>query len=280
MPFAPEVQQLISQVEQSSGLPVHVAAEPGMRLRATIVQARGNSPAHLLRYKPGSPNLDYLVANQLGFLSRTLSLPPAECWDIAATAAEKEEGIRAMGLGVFSNDFARSMMDQIITQTRSYPVVLRQEDPQAWLNLAMNLEQGGNVADAETAYARVIALDPGGLLAERAEQARNRISGRKLREGGEVLRLDVVAFCREAMRLFASMPADEVKNITMEIAMLGTKGLSVSNPTARHTLRSLPGEFSGLQLLCYEYTGFKLIEPSMDIGFDIAAEYEEARRTH
>jgi tetratricopeptide (TPR) repeat protein len=159
-------------------------------------------------------------------------------------------------------------------------VVLRQEDPQAWLNLAMNLEQGGNVADAETAYARVIALDPGGLLAERAEQARNRISGRRLREGGDGLRPDVVAFCREALRLFAAMPADDVKNITMEIAMLGTKGLSVSNPTARHTLRSLPGEFSGLQLLCYEYTGFKLIEPSVDIGFDIAAEYEEAMRLH
>jgi hypothetical protein len=134
MPFAPEVQQLIRQVEQSSGLPVHVAAEPGMRLRATIVQARGNAAAHLLRYKPGSPNLDYLVANQLGFLSRTLSLPPAERWDIAATAAEKDEGIRAMGLSVFKDDFARSMMDQIITQTRSYPVGLRVD---SWMRMAL-----------------------------------------------------------------------------------------------------------------------------------------------
>jgi hypothetical protein len=130
MPFAPEVQQLISQVEDTSGLPVHVAAEPGMRLRATIVQARGNAPAHLLRYKPGSPNLDYLVANQLGFLTRTLSLPPAERWNLAATAAEKDAGIRSMGLGVFNDDFARSMMDQIITQTRSYPVGLRVD---AWI---------------------------------------------------------------------------------------------------------------------------------------------------
>jgi hypothetical protein len=134
MPFVPEVQQLIRQVEESSGLPVHVAAEPGMRLRATIVQARGNAPAHLLRYKPGSPNLDYLVANQLGFLCRTLSLPPGERWDIAATAAEKDAGIHAMGLGVFNDDFASSMMDQIITQTRSYPVGLRVD---SWMRTAL-----------------------------------------------------------------------------------------------------------------------------------------------
>lgn len=134
MPFAPEVQQLIRQVEESSGLPVHVAVDPAMRLRATIIQARGDAPAHLLRYKPGSPNLDYLVANQLGFLCRALSLPPAERWDIATTPAEKDLGIRAMGLGVFNNDFASSMMDQIITQTSSYPVGLRVD---AWMQTAL-----------------------------------------------------------------------------------------------------------------------------------------------
>ena len=85
-----------------------------------------------------------------------------------------------------------------------------------------------------------------------------------------------MAFCCEALRMFAAMSADEVRRITLEIAMLGTKGLSVSDPSARYTLHSLPGEFSGLQLLCYEYVGFKIIDPTVDIGFDIAADYEEA----
>jgi tetratricopeptide (TPR) repeat protein len=192
-----------------------------------------------------------------------------------AVANDRGDGLARLNLGAALSQCGR--LEEGLDHLKA-AVVLRQEDPQAWLNLAMNLEQSSNIADAETAYGRVIALDPGGLLAERAEQSRNRISGRKLREGGEGLRPDVVAFCREALRLFASMSADEVKSITMEIAMLGTKGLSVSNPTARHTLRSLPGEFSGLQLLCYEYVGFKRIEPSMDIGFDIAAEYAEACR--
>ena len=68
--------------------------------------------------------------------------------------------------------------------------------------------------------------------------------------------------------------------ISVEIAMLGTKGLSVNDPSGKYTLRSLPGSFSGLHLLCLQYVGFKIIDPSVDIGFDVAAEYEEAKRLH
>ena len=52
------------------------------------------------------------------------------------------------------------------------------------------------------------------------------------------------------------------------------------DPSIKHPLRSLPGDFSGLHLLSLEYVGFKIIDPTVDIGFDIAAEYEEARRLH
>ena len=60
--------------------------------------------------------------------------------------------------------------------------------------------------------------------------------------------------------------------------MLGAKGLKVSDPTECYTLTSLPGKFSGLNLLCLEYVGFKRIDSSVDLGFDLAAEYEEALR--
>jgi hypothetical protein len=134
MTLHPATQQMIQKVEELSGLPVHVAAEPGIRLRATIVQARGNAPAHLLRFKPGAPNLDYLVASQLGFLCRALSLPSADRWDMAATTAEQDTGIRLMGLGVFNDDFARSMIGQIITQVRSYSIGLRVD---TWMRTAL-----------------------------------------------------------------------------------------------------------------------------------------------
>jgi hypothetical protein len=62
--------------------------------------------------------------------------------------------------------------------------------------------------------------------------------------------------------------------------MLGAKGFSVNDPSKKYQLRSLPGDFTGLHLLCIEYVGFKIIDPTVDIGFDIAAEYAEARCLH
>jgi hypothetical protein len=50
----------------------------------------------------------------------------------------------------------------------------------------------------------------------------------------------------------------------------------VNNPDSRYTLKSLPGQFSGLHLLCYEYVAFKQFAPDKSIGFDLAAEYEMA----
>jgi Flp pilus assembly protein TadD len=157
-------------------------------------------------------------------------------------------------------------------------VVLMPEDAEAWLNLAMNLEESGETGEASIAYGRVIALDQVGSLAERAEQARNRITNRGLHEAGKGLRADVLSHCVEALHILDGMAKDRVQSITLEIAMLGTKGLSVSDTTAKYTLRGLPGSFSGLQLLCLEYAGFRIVDPSVDIGFDIAAEYEEAKR--
>ena len=156
--------------------------------------------------------------------------------------------------------------------------MLLPSDAQAWLNLAMNLEQSGVTAEAETAYQRVITLDPGGHLAEKAEAGRNRITQAKFRKAGGELRPDVLTYCGDAIRMFEAMPKEEVQRITLEIAMLGAKGLSVTDPSIKHQLRSLPGDFTGLHLLCLEYVGFKIIDPTVDIGFDIAAEYAEAWR--
>ena len=185
--------------------------------------------------------------------------------------------------------FARKNLGAALSQTGQLDeardhlksaVVLLPSDAQAWLNLAMNLEQSGVTAEAETAYQRVIALDPGGHLAEKAEAGRNRITQARFRKAGGELRPDVLTYCGEAIRMFEAMPKDEVQKIALEIAMLGAKGFSVNDPSKIYQLRSLPGDFSGLHLLCIEYVGFKIMDSNVDIGFDIAAEYEEARRLH
>jgi hypothetical protein len=36
------------------------------------------------------------------------------------------------------------------------------------------------------------------------------------------------------------------------------------------------GQFSGLHLLCIEYVGLKMFEPSLDLGFDLSAVHQKA----
>lgn len=74
------------------------------------------------------------------------------------------------------------------------------------------------------------------------------------------------------------MTAPQVQKITFEIGMLGAKELKVSDPTECYTSISLPGTFSGLKLLCLEYVGFQMIDRSVNLDFDLTAEYEEALR--
>lgn len=183
--------------------------------------------------------------------------------------------------------FARKNLGAALSQTGQLDkardhlkaaVVLLPSDPQAWLNLAMNLEQSGVTVEAEIAYQRVIVLDPGGNLAEKAEAARNRITQVKFREESGGLRPDVLTYCGDALRMFEAMSKEEVQRITLEIAMLGANGFSVTDLSIKHQLRHLPGDYSGLHLLCLEYVGFKIIDPTVDMGFNISAEYAEAYR--
>lgn len=65
--------------------------------------------------------------------------------------------------------------------------------------------------------------------------------------------------------------------IAFEIAALGQGGLSVKEPSWKYALKSLPGrEFSGLLLVSMMYVGFKQIDPSVNVGFDLSKEYERA----
>lgn len=69
--------------------------------------------------------VDYLVAYQLGFLVRLFSCPADERYEVMASPAEQEVGMKAMGLGDLPPDFARSMVDQIVIQLRTYSVGFR-----------------------------------------------------------------------------------------------------------------------------------------------------------
>jgi hypothetical protein len=58
--------------------------------------------------------------------------------------------------------------------------------------------------------------------------------------------------------------------------MLGRSGLDINNPDKKYQLKSMPGEFTGLQLLAHMYVGLKQLEPSLNSGIDLEAEYRQA----
>ena len=81
-----------------------------------------------------------------------------------------------------------------------------------------------------------------------------------------------------AIEKFAGSSRKEVEKIGYEVATLGINGLDVNDSRERYQLRSLPGRFSGLHMVCLMYAAFKIIDPTADIGFDLANEYASAQQ--
>lgn len=76
-----------------------------------------------------------------------------------------------------------------------------------------------------------------------------------------------------ALERFSTMSHEQIFAVAGEVALLGQGGIDYSMGGKQYTLNTLPGEeFSGLELLCLEYVGFKLTHPELDtmIPFDDA----------
>jgi hypothetical protein len=52
--------------------------------------------------------------------------------------------------------------------------------------------------------------------------------------------------------------------------------LDVLNPDIKYSLKSMKGEFTGLQLVSYMYVGFKIFAPEVDVGMDFSEEHKTA----
>jgi tetratricopeptide (TPR) repeat protein len=150
-------------------------------------------------------------------------------------------------------------------------------DQAAWFGYGHALDADGKGEEADKAYIKTIDLDEFSKIAELARQARSKLahdSFRSVIPGME--RPDAVMYCLGALKIFAGMTPDQVQKIGFEIAILGTRGIDVNVSTQKYTLRSMPGKFSGLHLLCYEYVAFKQVAPGKDIGIDLSVEYQAA----
>jgi len=154
-------------------------------------------------------------------------------------------------------------------------------DQQSLYGLARTLRalgQEDDLSEADELFRRAIAADPESDIAEQCRRERSEVAQRAFRSGADgQVRMDAVMYCLGALQTFAKLSKEEVRKITFEIALLGTKGLDVNDPAQKYRLGSLPGCFSGLHLVSIEYVGFKLLDPAVDIGFELAEEYRQAR---
>lgn len=69
---------------------------------------------------------------------------------------------------------------------------------------------------------------------------------------------------------FDQLTPEQIQTITFEIGRIGQQGINYSDPQRTHHLDSLPGEsFSGLELICLPFAGFKRLYPQTNTGIDL-----------
>jgi tetratricopeptide (TPR) repeat protein len=157
--------------------------------------------------------------------------------------------------------------------------ILLPEDQQVWFNLGKLCQRKGETTAANKAYQRVIDLNPASAIADAARDGQSKLASEAFKSAGKgQVNADAVAYCLAALHLFAELPKARVQEITFEIGMRGADGLDLRSPAKTHTLRTLPGSFSALELLCLQYVGFQGIDPSVDTGLDLSGEYATAKR--
>jgi tetratricopeptide (TPR) repeat protein len=154
---------------------------------------------------------------------------------------------------------------------------LAPDDAQAWYGLGRALELAGDDDEADKAYRRVLQIDEFGEVADLAREGLTRIVERAVRAGavGD-LRMDVVFYMMNALDAFAGMTPQEVQQVGFEAAMLGRRGLDLNKTEPKYTLRSLPGEYSALNVVAIYYAAFQQFAPETDLGIDLAREYQAA----
>ena len=156
-------------------------------------------------------------------------------------------------------------------------VELAPNDQQALFGLAQALKANGNEAEADKLYVRTIEVDSQSKVAELAKGERSALAQQAFRSRAPAgVRMDAVMYLLGALQKFGKMSKTEVQQVTLEIAMLGQRGLDTNSAEQKYQLRSMPGRFSGLHLLCYMHVGFQQIAPGHSIGFDLSKDYEVA----
>jgi tetratricopeptide (TPR) repeat protein len=194
-----------------------------------------------------------------------------------AVAADPTDGYAQRNLGaiLLGRGDHRSALDHFRQAHIAIP-----DDAQSTYGLAAALETAGgteNLTEADDLYKEVIERFPQSVVAPPSREARTRLAQHSLRKAvGGMPRPDVVMYIASALETFKQIGDQRRQEVAFEIAMKGQQGLDTNSPDQKYTLRSLPGTFSGLQLVAIMYAAFRQIDPTVDIGIDLRQEYEAA----
>jgi tetratricopeptide (TPR) repeat protein len=197
---------------------------------------------------------------------------------LKAVEAGPEDGYSRRNLGAMLMSAGRK--DEAVFHLRAARKALP-HDPQTVYGLAAALDDIGGEdkrAEADELYQVVIERWPGHPVAEHARTARTKLAHESMRSKvGGGLRPDVVMYIAGALDTFSKVGPEKSRQITVEVAMKGQSGLDINDPDQKYTLKTLPGKFSGMHLVSIMYAGLKALDPQMDTGIDLSAEYEAAK---
>jgi Flp pilus assembly protein TadD len=300
--YTPQTMQVTWQQDLSAQdpvLPISDMLNRGERAEGTLLLRL------LLSDQPDNPDVLYnlgltlsdqgKLAEAAGLLSQLVAVDPSHVngWVALGVAllrnGDEERGIEALEQAVAlepRNPWAQRNLGAALAEVgRVYTGIehlreatdLAPNDVHVWYGLGLALEMAGDDDEADKAYRRVLKIDEFGQAADLARQGLTRIVERAVRAGavGD-LRMDVVFYMMNALDAFEGMTPQEVQQVGFEAATLGRRGLDLNKTEPRYTLRSLPGDYSALHVVAIYYAAFQQFAPEIDLGIDLAREYQAA----
>jgi tetratricopeptide (TPR) repeat protein len=221
---------------------------------------------------PEDSNIPVALGVALGRMGRN-----DEAVDVLLAAVGQDEknpwAQRAVGAILLQMGKATEAIPHFQAATRLLP-----SDQLAWLGLADACRLAGRVQEAQDAYGAAVQINPHSELAEKARAGSNLLAQSGFDRVRQVIpRQDAVHYCLDALQRFSRMSPSEIQKLTLELGLAGRDGFAVHDPNSRYRVKGIEGEFSGLAMVCFLYVAMQRMAPGTNIGFDLAAEYEQAQ---
>jgi len=231
----------------------------------------------LLSHRPDDPVVLYNLGLALGVaLGRLRRNAEAEAVLRAATEQDPKNPWAQRNLGAL---LVKAGKPEEAVPYYGAATKLLPNDQLAWLGLADACRLTGKIREAEDAYRTAVKINPHSEMAEKARSGSNALSQSSFDKVSQATpRHDAVLYCLEALQQCSRLSPAELKKLTLELAMAGRNGFAVHDPNSRYRVKGLEGEFSGLAMVSFLYVAMQQISPGTNVGFDLAKEYEMAKK--